>query len=156
MSNLTATLKSQIYVGTNKAASVLADYTSDTLTLVHGVSDLGEHGDEAEEIKFQTIEDGRVHKLKGAYDSGDLSLVVGRDATDPGQIKLRAGLAVADDINFKIVFNDAPPGGTPTSRYFRAKVMSAKTSMKDANQVVTETFNLGITSEILEVPAASA
>ena len=157
---MTATAKAKIYIGTttygtgSNPALAVTDFTADTFTEIKEVSDLGSFGDTASEIKFETVSDGRVLKLNGTRDAGDLSLVVGRDATDPGQNSARAAAKADFNRSFKVVMNDAPnASGTPTTFFFRGLVQSAESKFSGPNNVVTQTFKIAINSEILEVPA---
>src|SRR5690606_29390621 len=132
----------------------LAAYEAATWTEVKGIEDLGEFGDEAEVVKFTTLEDSRVRKLKGTSDAGAIELVVGRDAADAGQIALRAATKTRDPYGFKVELDDAPAAGEPSMFYFAALVMSGRVQIGTANDVVKQAFNLEIDSEPLEVPAA--
>ncbi|WP_410824335.1 phage tail tube protein [Methylobacterium oryzisoli] len=145
--SFSAVIKTKVSIGTTKPAAVIGDYTSDTFTAIKGLTDIGEFGDENEEIRFSTIEDGRVHKLKGSADAGNWDVEVARDAADAGQIALRAA-AKADGIyNFRVELADG------TDFYFRGNVMAAKNAF-GSNDVNKQKFTVGITSEILEVEAA--
>ena len=77
---------------------------------------LGTFGDTAEEINFTSIGEERVRKVKGARNSGTLELVMGIDYADAGQIALLAAEKEIHSYAFKVVFNDAPEGGTPSER----------------------------------------
>lgn len=163
---ITTVAKAKFFIGTTTGAvataaastdaAILTAYEADTYVEVKEVSDLGEFGDEAEEIKFSSISDARVRKLKGTRDAGTMEISVGRDAADPGQVAMR--VAKNDDYNrnYKIVLNDAPVGGTPTTFFFRGLITKARTKTGEANNVVIETFSVGINSAIVEVPADEA
>ena len=151
--SFSSTIKTKVFIGTPKPAAVLADYDADTFTPISGLTNIGEFGDESEEIKFTTIEDGRVHKVKGSADAGSFEVEVARDVTDAGQIALRAASKASGVYNVKVVLDDAPAGGKGTTFYFRGNVMSAKNSF-GSNDVNKQKFNVSITSEVLEVAAA--
>jgi hypothetical protein len=154
--SISVTAKSKFEIGTTAPATSVGDFDADTYTAVKGIEDLGEFGDEAEEIKFSTIEDARVRKLKGVRDAGKMDLVVGFDALDPGQVKLRQALASDLAFNFHITLNDAPTtNGTPTEYFFKGKVMSARTMAGKVNDVVRQKVSISIDSEPLIVPAAT-
>jgi hypothetical protein len=147
-----AAAKSKIYIGTTKATSLVADYTSDTWTEVGQVEDIGEFGDKAEQIKFTALSDSRVRKLKGARDAGTLEVTVARDSTDAGQDALRAAAAADVGYNFKIVLNDKIDTSGSTF-YFKALVNGSPIKMGDANAVIRQVFSLDVSSDILEVEA---
>lgn len=145
--SFSSTIKTKIYIGTTKPAASVSDYTSDTFTQIKGLTDIGEFGDEAEEIRFTTIEDGRVNKLKGSADAGNWDVEVARDGTDAGQIALRAASKADGIYNFHVELVDG------TDFYFRGNVMAAKNAF-GSNDVNKQKFTVGITSEVLEVVAA--
>ncbi|MFG1221713.1 phage tail tube protein [Xanthobacter wiegelii] len=150
------TAGAKIYIGTTAAAANLTAFEADTYTEIKEVEDLGEFGDESAEVEFTSIGDSRKRRYKGTRDAGVLELVCGRDPLDAGQIAALAAEQVKDAYNFKVVVNDAPVGGTPTTYYFRALVMSAKNSFGTVDNIVKVTFNLAINSAIIEEVAAAA
>ena len=159
---ISATAKAKIFIGATTYPTgsnpplAVADYSTDTYTAINEVSDLGDFGDTASEIKFESISDSRVLKLNGTRDAGDLSLVVGRDAGDPGQSAMRTAAKGDFNQSFKIVMNDPPNAtGTGTTFYFRGLVQSATNKFSGPNNVVMTTFKIAINSEILEVAAVA-
>ncbi|MYZ46466.1 hypothetical protein [Propylenella binzhouense] len=148
------TAKSKFYIGTTAAAANLAAYEADTFVEVKDVEDLGEFGDSAEEITVTTIGDARRRKLKGPRDAGTHDIVVIYDPSDAGAQAMNAAVAADDAYNIKVEMNDKPDAtGTPTTFYFRARVMSYKHSFGSGSDVVKRTYSLSIDSEILEVEA---
>ena len=159
---ITATAKAKIFIGASTYPTgsnptlAVTDYSGDTYTAINEVSDLGDFGDTASEIKFESISDSRVLKVNGTRDAGDLSLVVGRDAVDPGQIAARAAAKTDFNHAFKITMNDAPNAtGTGTTFFFRGLVQSASNKFAGPNNIVMTTFKLAINSDILEVAPAA-
>lgn len=152
--SISAASGSQLYLGTTTAAENLSQYLSDSYTLVGEVEDLGEFGDEAEAVTFASLADSRLQKLKGVRDAGTMAVVCGADDSDSGQAALIAAEADTLDYNVKIVLNDKQTiSGTPSEHYFRAKIMSKRTGVGSANNVVRKTFNVAINSEILSIAA---
>lgn len=120
------------------------------------VDSLGEFGDEASDVTFTSLSDGRVRHMKGARDAGVLSLVVGRDPLDVGQKAARAAEKTKFAYAFKVIAEDEPDeDGTPTTFFFHALVQSARENFGEADNVVKTTFNLGITTAMFEEPAAA-
>ncbi|MFG1330261.1 iron ABC transporter substrate-binding protein [Xanthobacter autotrophicus] len=154
------TAGAKIYIGTTLAidfatdAGAIDDFEGDTFTEIKEVEDLGEFGDESSEVEFTAIGDTRKRRYKGTRDAGVIALVCGRDPLDPGQKKVLDAEKVKDAYNFKVVVNDAPVGGTPSTYYFRALVMSAKNSFGSVDNIVKVNFSLAINTAILEVVAA--
>lgn len=144
----------KIYIGTTLDAEGISQYLADTYTEVGEVEDLGEFGDSAEDVTFASLSDSRMRHLKGVKDAGVISVVAGADAGDAGQDAMITAEASVLDFNFKVVLNDQLTlGGNPSVHYFRGKVMSKRLGIGQANNVVRRTFNVGINTEITEVPA---
>jgi hypothetical protein len=135
-----------------------AAFTALTWVPVIGLNDLGEFGDEAEIVKFKTIDGARVRKKVGTKDAGTFEITVGRDPADLGQQAMRAAVGSKDAYAIKLELNDAPAGvgSTPTTFYLKAYVASAKNKLGDADTVVTTTFTLEVDAAPLEVAAAEA
>jgi len=150
--SLSATAHSKFFIGTSKACLVLADYTSDTYVEVTSISDLGEVGDSSDEIKFLAIGNARVLKLKGTRDAGDITITVGRDHSDPGQLAMKAAAIVDNGFNFKVQLNDAA-AGAPSMIYFSGVVLESRTKFGTANTVTENVFKVGVTTAPIEVPA---
>ena len=137
-------------------AGALTAFKADTFTEVKSVQDIGDFGDVAEEIKFTSLGDARVRKVKGARDAGDCDVTVGRNPTDPGQVAMRAAAADNHAYNIKIELTDAQIGGTGNNSvvYFRAMVNSATTAIGSVNSTTLEKFKLSITSKPIPDVAA--
>ena len=142
----------RLYIGTTTSAENLSQFLTDTYVEVLEVEDLGEFGDEAEEVTFASLSDGRMRKLKGVRDAGTMAVIVGDDPTDAGQTALVSAEADVLDYNFKVVLNDKLTDlGTPSEHYFRGKVMSKRLAVGTVNNVLRRTFNIGVNSEIIEI-----
>lgn len=128
-------------------------FTSQTWTEIKEVESLGTFGDAASEITFESINQNRTKRLKGTRNAGSMDLVCGLDYADPGQLALIAAEKTIHDYAFKVVFNDAPAGGTPSERLFLAKVASAAEAADSANNVLKLNASLWINSNIVRVAA---
>jgi hypothetical protein len=117
---------------------------------------LGTFGDTAAEITFDSIGANRTRRLKGTRNAGNMELVCGLDYADAGQLALIAAEKTIHDYAFRVVFNDAPPGGTPSERMFAAKVASAAEAADAANNVVKLNATLWINSNVVRVSAGGA
>lgn len=152
------TAGSRLYIGGVRAQQsqdfVAADFSGESWTEIIWVENIGQFGDESAEVTFDAIGEGRTIKLKGTRNAGNLALVVGADYSDAGQAALRAAEATPDDYTFRIDFDDAPVGGTPSQRFFIAKVMSARETLDSANNVIKLNASLGINSNVVRVDAA--
>ena len=145
----------KFYIGTKAPAADLTEFQADTYTEVGSIEDLGEFGDAFNAITFTSLGDGRVRKLKGTKDAGDMTLVVAFDGDDEGQAAL---LAAAEDTtsvgyNCKVELNDR--GATnPTTFYFRAQVMGARVAIGGADNVIRRNVTIAIDSAVLMQEAA--
>jgi hypothetical protein len=154
-----ATAKSRVSIGTAVSATTVAQFAADDYEAIGLIEDVGEFGDEAEEITFASISDARMRRTKGIRDAGSFELTVGRNPNDAGQNALRAALASDQPFNFKVELNDAPAAGTspkPTIFYFRGLVMSAKNALGSVKEVTKQKFKIAIVSELIEVPASAS
>lgn len=135
----------------------LAEYQALTPWVeIKQVETLGTFGDTSEEITFTALDDARKRRVKGARDAGTLDMTMGADYSDDGQLALIAAEKEIHNYAFKVVFNDAPQGGTPGERYFLANVGSASESVESANSTVMLNCSLWVNSAISRVDAAPA
>lgn len=135
---------------------VLADFSEQT-TLWDEIGEtegLGSLGDAAAEIAFEGIAANRTRRLKGTRNAGTMEVVCGIDYADPGQIAVIAAEKAIHDYAFKLVLDDAPTGGTPSERYFVAKVASAVEAFDTANSVMKLNTTLWVNSNVVKVNAA--
>ncbi|WP_145111368.1 hypothetical protein [Cereibacter sediminicola] len=131
-------------------------FASQSWTEIKEVESLGTFGDSASEITFESLNQNRTKRLKGTRNAGAMDLICGLDYADAGQLALIAAEKTIHDYAFRIVFNDAPAGGTPSERMFIAKVASASEAMDAANAVLKLNASLWINSNIVRVAAAAA
>lgn len=121
------------------------------------IESLGDFGDTSANVNFSSIQDGRVRKLKGSRDAGNMALICGFDARDPGQLALRAAQATSFQFAFKLIASDKRlPSDEPTIFYFNGLVESQKTNFGASNNVAKTTFTIGINTAIAELPCAPA
>lgn len=160
MSNLFATAGAKLYIGPAKAFDgtdfVESDFTTGDPVYVEiaGLTNLGTLGDTAELITSNQIGISRTRKLKGAKNAGSMQIVADLDYADAGQLALIAASQDDGTYSFKLVFDDAPSGGTPSMRYFTGLVMSAGEQLNEANNVMSLMSTLEIDSNIVRVSAA--
>ena len=162
MSHLFATAGSKLYIGAAKAFNgtdfIATDFTTGepAWTEIGGTTNLGSAGDTSELITSNQIANARTRKLKGTRNAGSMEVVCDLDYADAGQLALIAAENTKDTYAFKLVFNDAPVGGTPSERYFVALVMSTAEQMDEANNAMKLNSTLEIDSNIVRVAAAGA
>ncbi|TFF27518.1 hypothetical protein E3C22_03410 [Jiella endophytica] len=163
MANLLfATAGSKLDIGPVKAFQdtdlTASDFTtgSPTWTTIGGATNLGSAGDTANLVTTEHILSARTRKLKGTRNAGSMTVVCDIDYSDAGQIALVAAEKTRDAYSFRMTFNDAPQGGTPSLRYFTALVMSVVEQFDEANSVMKLNATLEIDSNIVRVAAAEA
>jgi hypothetical protein len=121
-------------------------------TEIKEVENLGEFGDEAADVTFTSLADGRVRHFKGPRDAGVIALTIGRDPLDEGQQALIAAEKTKFQYPFRIIAADAASNEYSDSVfYFEALVQSARINAGAADNVVRINANLGIVTEIIEV-----
>jgi len=146
--------QSRVFIGTTGQANDVTDYEADSYIEVGEVEDLGEFGDTAEEVTFTALKDRRTRKFKGSFNAGTMTIICGSDPEDVGQDALLAAFLSDFDYNFKVTLNDnITPAGAPSTLFFSGKVMSKSRNVGQVNNVVRQTFMVGINTEILEVTA---
>lgn len=157
-----ATAGAKLYIGgamSQKSTDfVLADFTTPPQTWVEvkETEGLGSLGDTSEAVTFSGIGDSRTRTIKGVRTAGTMEVVCGIDPADAGQAAIIAAEKTIHDYAFKLVLNDAPAGGTPSERYFIAKVMSQSEQYDQANNVMKLNATLAVNSNVVRVDADEA
>ncbi|SFD17201.1 hypothetical protein [Salipiger profundus] len=155
-----ATAGAKLYIGgalTAKSSDfVVGDFDSETWTELKELESLGSFGDTATEVTFEALGDARSKRLKGTRSAGTMEVVCGIDYSDAGQIAALAAEKTDENYAFKLEFDDAPAGGTPSERYFVAMVGGASEQLDTANNVMKLNLSLWINSNVVRVNAAEA
>lgn len=134
----------------------VADFTAETWVEIKDVESLGTLGDTATEVTIETIGQSRTRRLKGTRTAPPMEVVCAINYSDPGQIAVIAAEKTEDDYAFKVEFNDAPSGGTPSERYFFGKVASASEAYDTANSIMKLNATIWVNSSVARVNAAAA
>lgn len=144
---------SQATTPSNAAAYAALTWTEITL-----LRSIGDYGDESSIINAPVLGDARVRKAKGSRDAGTSPLVLYPLATDDGQMALVAAEATNLFYPIKIELpNKLNATGTNQLDYFMALVASKRKSVGENDNVVTETYSLGLNSAVTTVaPTAGA
>ena len=116
---------------------------------------LGSAGDTSTEVAFDGINSARTRRLKGTRNAGTMEIVCGLDPNDPGQQAVIAAERVKFDFAFRLVLDDAEPGGTPSERLFVAQVGSVAEAFDTANTVMKLNATLWINSNIVKINASA-
>jgi hypothetical protein len=151
----------KFYIGgvlADKATDFVAsDYTEQTWVEVDGWSQAGTIGDTAQLITSALINRGRDVKQKGTANAGSMQNVFAAIPADAGQVALLAASrpSVKDNYAFKVELNDAPAGGTPSTRLFIGLVMNAEEANGEANTVRNLNSTIEINSNLVRIAAAA-
>lgn len=155
---LFATAGAKIYIGgvqaMKSADHVEADFSTETWTEITGMDSLGSLGDSSSEITQEFIGEKRAKRIKGTRNAGSMEIVAAINYADPGQLALIAAEKTRDDYAFRVVFDDAPAGGTPSERMFIAAVGSATEAFDTANNTMKLNASLWVNSNVVRVNAA--
>lgn len=125
-----------------------------TWTEIGEVEDLGEFGDEASEVTFTALADRRTRKFKGTFNAGTITAVAGSDPSDVGQQAMIAAFDSDLDYPFRVILSDnITLAGTGTTLYFAGKVMSKRRNVGSVENIVRQSYPVGINTRIVEVAA---
>lgn len=115
-------------------------YAALSWTAVGEVINLGEFGREYTVITHNPVGSRGTVKKKGSFNEGQISLQVGLDTDDAGQILLKAAAASDNDYSFRITTQNGD------KYYFQAQVSSFKVGIGGVDDITSATINLEITS----------
>lgn len=139
----------KLYIGGAGTPANLAAFQAESYIEVGEVEDLGQVGDESDEIRFASLADGRWRKFKGPRDAGTMAIIVGADLTDAGQDAMIAAEAEILDYAFKVELNDQVTlSGTPTIIFCYGKVMSQRFNIGNVSNVVRRAMSVGVNSPL--------
>lgn len=132
-------------------ADTISEYAALTWVELTGVETIGEFGDAAQAVSFTLLAEGRVRKLKGARDAGDIQVQCAHDPLSASQAAVKGFADTNYSYAFKTVLSDAADANdTDSVFYFAGKVMSSRLNPGDANTPTRRTYNIGIDTEVLE------
>jgi hypothetical protein len=139
-------------------ASALADFEALDFTQVKFISQIGELGEQEEEIVGRSIDAG-VLRYVGDRGPGSLEITCFRDALDEGQAAMVAASKTTAKYAVKIELVDTPAGADPKPSFFYmiAAIGSPRTNLGGASDIPTRVFVVqpSKAADILEVLAAT-
>lgn len=130
-------------IGISSAAPAtfnVAGYSALTFTGIGEVTDLGEFGREYNLITHNPLGSRGTVKLKGSFNEGSITMQLGLDTDDAGQILAKTASLSDNDYSFKVTTQNGD------DYYFQAKVMSFKVAVGSVDSVTTASITLEITS----------
>jgi len=123
-----------------------AGYAALTFTEVGEASEIPEYGATHEVVRFTPLKTGIVNKFHGGKDFGSVTIPLGYDSADAGQIILIAALASKAAISFRETRSDG------TIRYVMGKVFSYPRG-QTVSSVNMANCNIEFTTADVEVAA---
>jgi hypothetical protein len=115
-------------------------YNALSYTAVGEVVNLGEFGREYNLVTHNPVGSRGTVKAKGSFNEGTISLQVGLDTDDAGQIILKAAASSDNNYSFRITTQNGD------KYYFQAQVMSFKVGVGGVDDITSATITLEITS----------
>lgn len=125
-------------------------YNALTFTTVGEVVDLGEFGREYNLITHNPIATRGTQKLKGSFNEGAVTLQLGLDTDDAGQILLKTAANSDNNYSFLVTTQNGD------KYYFQAKVMSFKVGVGSVDSVTSATVSLELTTNAAGVGVVEA
>jgi hypothetical protein len=104
------------------------------------ITDFGEFGREFAVVTHMPVGSRGTQKFKGSFNEGQMSLSLGLDTDDAGQILMKT--ASLSDANYSFLVTTQ----NGDKYYFQAKVMSWKVGIGGVDQITTATASLELTT----------
>lgn len=117
-----------------------AGYAALTWTAIGEVTDLGEFGREFNLVTHNPLGSRGTVKKKGSFNEGSITLQLGLDTDDAGQILAKTAHLSDNDYSFEIATQNGD------KYYFQAQVMSFKVGVGGVDQITAATIMLEITT----------
>lgn len=108
--------------------------------LLGEITDLGEFGREFALVTHNPVGTRGTQKFKGSFNEGTMSLSLGLNTDDAGQIVMKAASLSDNNFSFMVTTQSG-------DRYFfQAKVMSFKVAIGSVDSITTATTSLELTT----------
>lgn len=115
-------------------------YTALTFVPIGEVTDLGEFGREYALVTHNPVANRGTVKKKGSFNEGSITLQLGLDTDDAGQILAKTASNSDADYSFAVTTQNGD------KYFFRAQVMSFKVSVGGVDTITNATIMLEITT----------
>ncbi|WP_185802971.1 hypothetical protein [Pontivivens nitratireducens] len=149
----------KLYIGSVIETDALlteASFTDEVWVEVKELKGLGTFGSSPAEIDRTVLSSPVMQRMKGLTDNGTFETVCNLDTSDPGQLALYAALQADTDYAFRILFPDAPTGGTGSERLFGATVGAVTETVDEVNNLTLLNGSLWVNSNFVRVAAVEA
>lgn len=147
----------QTSAGTTFALSADAPDTYDesgyadlTYTTVGEITNIPEYGGAYSLVTHEPLGDRSVVKRKGTLNHGSVTLQIGKDIEDAGQVLLKTAYGEDEVYSFKITLQDG------TVQYTSGQVFSYTTNVGNSNQITGISAQIEFDTEIIEVAASAS
>lgn len=104
------------------------------------ITDLGEFGREFALVTHNPVGTRGTQKFKGSFNEGTMTLSLGLDTDDAGQIIMKAATLSDADYSFMVTTQNGD------KYFFQAKVMSFKVAVGSVDSITTATASLEIST----------
>jgi hypothetical protein len=108
--------------------------------VVGEITDLGEFGREYALVTHMPVGSRGTQKFKGSFNAGTMSLSLGLDTDDAGQIIMKTASLSDDNFSFQVTTQSGD------KYFFQAKVMSWKVNVAGVDSITTATATLELTT----------
>lgn len=133
------------------ASDAISDFQALTIATEIGlIENFGEFGKQFDLVTFQAVADGRTYKLKGGYNAGQMSLVVGQDLSDSGQAAMKSYAEAANQNVYPFKITIVGADAAHDTYYFGALVMSWRVNLGAVNNAIRATAMMEVATEIFE------
>jgi hypothetical protein len=122
-----------------------AGFTSLTYVVVGEVTDIGELGREYATVTHSPVGSRSVKKFKGSYNNGSMQIQMARDASNAGQVAMKAALLSDADYSFKVTLQDL------SKIHFIGKVTAFKNSVGSVDQITGSNCTIEINGDLVEI-----
>lgn len=117
-----------------------AGYEALSFTTIGEVTDLGEFGREFALVTHNPLGSRGTVKKKGSFNEGSISMQLGLDTDDAGQILAKAASLSDNDYSFQVTTQNGD------IYWFQAQVMSFKVNIGSVDQITTASVTLELTT----------
>jgi hypothetical protein len=118
----------------------VAGYSVLSFSNIGEITDLGEFGREYALVTHMPVGSRGTQKFKGSFNEGTMTLSLGLDTDDAGQILMKAASLSDDNYSFEVETQNGD------IYYFQAKVMSWKVGIGSVDSITTATCTLELTT----------
>lgn len=117
-----------------------AGYAALAFTSVGEITNMGDFGREFELVTHKVVATRSTVKKKGSFNEGSMSLALGLDTDDAGQILVKSASLSDNDFSFLVTTQNLD------KYFFQAQVMGFKLNISDVDSITAATVTLELTS----------